>query len=122
MTTGNDNFDQGKDRIIAVSEISNSTACVTLGKRDPATHTFHAPEALKRQKNFESASQNIDGLNGDAFSDVKGDVALRTVKTAPTSANGSNNLNPVLDTQFNLPVEDSEIDPDEDSSTRKERR
>ena len=93
-----------------------------MGKRDPATHTFNVPEASKRQKNFDSASQNLDGLNGDVFSDVKGDVALRTVKTAPSSANGSKNPNPVLDTQFNLPVDDSEMDPNEDSSTRKERR
>ena len=45
MTTGNDNFDEDKERNIAVSEISISTACVTLGKRDPATHTFYAPVA-----------------------------------------------------------------------------
>jgi hypothetical protein len=56
MTTGNDNFDEGKEANIAVSVISNSTACVTLGKRDLATHTFYPPEASKRQKNFDSAS------------------------------------------------------------------
>ena len=45
-------------------------------------------------------------------------------RTAPTSANGSNNQNPVLDIQVNLPVDvdESEVDPNEDSFSRKERR
>jgi hypothetical protein len=57
---------------------------------------------------------------------VKGDEVLakvgdRLVKSAPTSANGSNNPNPILDIQVSLPVDQSE-DSSEDSELRKEKR
>ena len=48
----------------------------------------------------------------------------RMVKSAPTSANGSNNPEPILDIQVNLPVEhaDQSSDESEDSDLRKEKR
>lgn len=56
MTNSTENVYEVKERKIAISEISNSTACATLGKRDHTTHSFFAPGASKRQKNFDSAS------------------------------------------------------------------
>jgi hypothetical protein len=43
-------------------------------------------------------------------------------KSAPTSANGSSNPNPILDIQVTLPEEHDSEDDEGDSETRRERR
>jgi len=62
--------------------------------------------------------------NDSKINPVKGKVTDRMVKSAPTSVNGSNNPEPVLDIQVNLPVEhaDQSSELSEDSDVRKERR
>ena len=120
----NINFERNYDLKLnaAISEQSNSTACVTLGKRDPAQHAFIEPQTKKRAKNFDSSSQHTEEPLDHEINHIKNDIPERLVKTAPTSANGSNNPNPVLDIQVNLPVDESEINSNEDSCSRKERR
>ncbi len=107
-----------------VSDQSNSTL-VTLGKRE-ADHAFAIPETRKRQKRFDC---NTSMMTEDIPNDSKGDAVLaqvqdRLVKSAPTSANGSSNPDPILDIQVNLPVDhaDQSSDGSEDSDVRKERR
>ena len=107
-----------------VSDQSNSTL-VTLGKRE-ATQAFAIPEAKKRQKRFDS---NTSVMTEDIPNDSKADAVLaqvqdRLVKSAPTSANGSSNPDPILDIQVNLPVDhaDQSSEGSEDSDVRKERR
>lgn len=63
--------------------------------------------------------------NDSKINAVRGKVTDRLVKSAPTSANGSSNPEPILDIQVNLPVEhvdNSSDEESEDSDVRKERR
>jgi hypothetical protein len=62
--------------------------------------------------------------NDSKIDEVLGKVTDRLVKSAPTSANGSSNPDPILDIQVNLPVDhaDQSSDGSEDSEVRKERR
>ena len=73
---------------------------VTLGKRE-ADHEFEIPELKKRQKRKDS-NKSISVMTEDIPNDSKmnpvlGKVTDRLVKSAPTSANGSSNPEPILD-------------------------
>lgn len=105
---------------------SNSTL-VTLGKRQIDPEEFLIPEVKKRQKRSDKSLLSVmtEDLPSDSkVNPVQGKITERMVKSAPTSANGSNNPEPVLDIQVNLPVEhaDQSSDESEDSDLRKERR
>lgn len=100
---------------------------VTLGKRQIDADEFLIPEVKKRQKRLDKGPLSVmtEDLPSDSkVNTVKGKITERMVKSAPTSANGSNNPEPILDIQVNLPVEhaDQSSDESEDSDLRKEKR
>jgi len=80
-----------------VSDQSNSTL-VTLGKRE-ATQPFAIPEPKKRQKRFDcNTSMMTEDIPNNSKADaVQVKVQDRLIKSAPTSANGSSNPDPILD-------------------------
>lgn len=49
-------------------------------------------------------------------------VTSRAIKSAPTSANGSNNLNPMLDILVKLPTREDDSESEDNSVLSKEKR
>lgn len=111
--------------------LSNQTrsTLVTLGKRqredsDRPNVRNVRPKLSNLRLEQQAVSEDAQSENGESPQLAVSTGVSRAVKSAPTSANGSNNLMPQLDIQVKLPADDesSQSDDEDNSVLSKEKR